>query len=98
MADISENNVNISSENGVNILKDIKGIEILDISRNSIWVNNNYDTAPYIYPDKEFQYLTQLRSIYIDLHAQINFCHIFVSKRVQQFQSLYKRNLCPGHI
>jgi Leucine-rich repeat (LRR) protein len=65
---ISENNVSISSEHGVNILKDIKGIEILDISRNSIWVNNNYDTAPYIYPDKEFQYLTQLRSIYIDLH------------------------------
>ena len=65
---ISENNVSISSEHGVNILKDIKGIEILDISRNSIWVNNNYDTAPYIYPDKEFQYLTQLRSLYIDLH------------------------------
>jgi hypothetical protein len=49
---------------GVNILKDIKGIEILDISK-----NNNYDTAPYIYPDKEFQYLTQLRSLYIDLHS-----------------------------
>jgi hypothetical protein len=29
--------------------------------------------------------------------AQINVCHIFVSKRVQQFQSLYKRNFCPGH-
>jgi hypothetical protein len=54
--------VNISSENGVNILKDIKGIQILDISRNSKWVNNNNDTAPYIYPDEEFQYLTQLRS------------------------------------
>ena len=65
---ISENNVNISSENGVNILKDIKGIQILDISRNSKWVNNNNDTAPYIYPDEEFQYLTQLRSLYIDLH------------------------------
>jgi Leucine-rich repeat (LRR) protein len=61
---ISENNVNISSENGVNILKDIKGIEILDISD-----NKHFNSAPYIYPDEEFQYLTQLRSLYIDLHS-----------------------------
>ena len=60
---MSENNVSISSENGVNILKDIKGIEILDIG-----FNEHYSPAPYIYPDKEFQYLTQLRSLYIDLH------------------------------
>ena len=61
---ISENNVNISSENGVNILKDIKGIAILDIGE-----NNYYNKAPYIYPDEEFQYLTQLRSLYIDLYS-----------------------------
>ena len=59
---ISENNVNISSENGVNILKDIKGIEILDISDNEI-----DNLAKYVYPDEKFQYLTQLRSLYIDL-------------------------------
>jgi Leucine-rich repeat (LRR) protein len=59
---ISENNVNISSENGVNILKDIKGIEIFDISYNEI-----DNPVEYVYPEKEFQYLTQLRSLYIDL-------------------------------
>ena len=59
---ISENNVNISSENGVNILKDIKGIEIFDISYNEI-----DKPVEYVYPEKEFQYLTQLRSLYIDL-------------------------------
>lgn len=60
---ISKNNVNISSENGVNILKNIKGVEILDISKNA-----DFHKGRYIYPDKAFQYLTQLRSLYIDLH------------------------------
>jgi hypothetical protein len=70
------------TKNGrIQIAKDIKEIEILDISE-----NYNYDTGPYIYPDEEFQYLTQLRSLYIDLHP------------IPVFGAGLRHLNCPGHV
>ena len=65
---LAGNNLNMTSNSSKWIFRKIRDIQYLDFSRNMDAIDL-YKKLNLIYPDKEFQHLTKLQNLSVDLYG-----------------------------